>query len=226
MLEKVSLIRKAIENVVLINIIAGCIDEGVSLTVEGVTKDKEYKVPFGQSLTEPNIKLFGGDLSSYLNSAAGVAKPPTQNVSHSIYTSSTPRADEPTAPSTIATTNSNLMQQGTLASASKPSTNDAKQKRLSFESYADSDPYWKKPPSAPGNAASGDLVVIHVCDENQQITRDFCCHRQTLVENMRYFDRYGLGLKISINAVLCMFCCFFYSCYVARSLKLYHFSLF
>ncbi|RYH22920.1 DUF3342 domain-containing protein [archaeon] len=162
----------------------------MSLTVEGVTKDKEYKVPFNPSLTDPNIRSFGGDLASYLTSATSSKGPAASNTSHAIFTSSTPRTDESAAPSSTTATSNPPPQPS--SSMFKPSTtpHDTKQKRLSFESYAESDPYWKKPPSAAANASSGDLVVIHVCDENQQITRDFCCHRQTLVENMRYFDRY------------------------------------
>lgn len=46
--------------------------------------------------------------------------------------------------------------------------------------------YWKQP-AAFGN---DDLVTIHVCDENQQINRDFCCKRDILVAHMKYFEKF------------------------------------
>eukprot|EP01031_Cornospumella_fuschlensis_P029075 gene29075-35089_t len=166
-------------------------DEGVSLAVEGVNKDKD-KLPFNPSLTDPNIRHIGGDLASYLSSASNRASDGKTTV-HGLFTSSTPRVEETSNPTPLtAAAPSNASQQAAPLASSKLASvsSDSKQKRLSFESYSESDPYWKKPPSAPANAASGDLVVIHVCDESQQLTRDFCCHRQTLIENMRYFDRF------------------------------------
>jgi hypothetical protein len=44
--------------------------------------------------------------------------------------------------------------------------------------------YWKQP-AAFGN---DDLVTIHVCDENQQINRDFCCKRD--ITHMKYFEKF------------------------------------
>lgn len=51
--------------------------------------------------------------------------------------------------------------------------------------------YWKMPPTGP-NATNRqeDIVVIHVCDENQQLSRDFCCKRDILVEHMKYFQKF------------------------------------
>ena len=47
--------------------------------------------------------------------------------------------------------------------------------------------YW----TAPLDAQNGeDIVVIHVCDENRQISRDFCCKRDILVEHMKYFEKF------------------------------------
>ena len=46
--------------------------------------------------------------------------------------------------------------------------------------------YWK----LPAAFGSDDLVTIHVCDENQQINRDFCCKRDILVMHMKYFEKF------------------------------------
>ncbi|MFO0116419.1 MAG: BTB domain domain-containing protein [bacterium] len=34
------------------------------------------------------------------------------------------------------------------------------------------------------------LLIIHVYDENRQMTRDFKCHRKLLLDNMKYFESY------------------------------------
>ena len=47
------------------------------------------------------------------------------------------------------------------------------------------DKYWKQ--SNPGGE---DVVVIHVCDENRQISKDFYCKRNLLVRYMKYFERF------------------------------------
>lgn len=46
--------------------------------------------------------------------------------------------------------------------------------------------YWKEPVQ-PGQE---DIVVIHVCDENRNISRDFCCKRDILVQYMKYFENF------------------------------------
>lgn len=50
------------------------------------------------------------------------------------------------------------------------------------------DKYWRIPfdelPHMKG------LVVIHVCDENRDMTRDFCCKRDILVSYMKYFEHF------------------------------------
>jgi len=46
--------------------------------------------------------------------------------------------------------------------------------------------YWKNP--IPSSAE--DVVLIHVCDENRQLSKDFCCKRNILVKHMRYFERF------------------------------------
>ena len=45
--------------------------------------------------------------------------------------------------------------------------------------------YWQGP---PGNLE--DVVIIHVCDENRQVNRDFCCKRDILVKHMKYFESF------------------------------------
>lgn len=48
--------------------------------------------------------------------------------------------------------------------------------------------YWQHVDSATRNAE--DTVIIHVCDENQNISRDFCCKRRILVKHMKYFEKF------------------------------------
>jgi hypothetical protein len=45
--------------------------------------------------------------------------------------------------------------------------------------------YWKQP-----HIGGDDVVIIHVCDENRQISKDFCCKRNLLVKYMKYFERF------------------------------------
>jgi hypothetical protein len=48
--------------------------------------------------------------------------------------------------------------------------------------------YWKM--DDDGSRGDGDMVIIHVCDENQQISKDFCCKRDILVKHMKYFEKF------------------------------------
>lgn len=56
--------------------------------------------------------------------------------------------------------------------------------------------YWKLPsnyqsmPSLLASPQMEDVVIIHVCDETQQITRDFCCKRSLLTQHMKYFQKF------------------------------------
>jgi hypothetical protein len=34
------------------------------------------------------------------------------------------------------------------------------------------------------------MIVIHVCDENKKMNRDFKCDRLLLLQHMKYFDKY------------------------------------
>lgn len=49
-------------------------------------------------------------------------------------------------------------------------------------------PYWKKAFSELHKA--DDIVIIHVCDENRHVTKDFCCKRDILVTHMKYFESF------------------------------------
>jgi hypothetical protein len=40
------------------------------------------------------------------------------------------------------------------------------------------------------SAGQPDLIVIHVCDENRKINRDFSCQKTLLLEEMKYFRTY------------------------------------
>ena len=47
--------------------------------------------------------------------------------------------------------------------------------------------YWVSPADS---SDVEDLVVIHVCDETRQISKDFCCKRDILVKHMKYFEKF------------------------------------
>ena len=49
--------------------------------------------------------------------------------------------------------------------------------------------YWKMNEEETSRG-EGDVVIIHVCDENQQISKDFCCKRDILVKHMKYFEKF------------------------------------
>ena len=44
--------------------------------------------------------------------------------------------------------------------------------------------------AASSSVNNNNVVVIHVCDENRHVTRDFCCKRDILVSHMAYFDKF------------------------------------
>lgn len=50
--------------------------------------------------------------------------------------------------------------------------------------------YWRKSIDDIKNIETTLLVVIHVCDENRDITRDFCCKREILIKYMKYFENF------------------------------------
>jgi hypothetical protein len=47
--------------------------------------------------------------------------------------------------------------------------------------------YWTAPMDQQN---AEDVVVIHVCDENRQVSKDFCCKRDILVGHMKYFEKF------------------------------------
>jgi hypothetical protein len=50
------------------------------------------------------------------------------------------------------------------------------------------DQYWKLSFNELQN--SNNIIVIHVNDETRQVTKDFCCCRNILVQNMKYFETF------------------------------------
>ena len=65
------------------------------------------------------------------------------------------------------------------------STNNNNKKRIN--EYITNDKYWMTPQQSAG---VDDIVVIHVCDENRHISKDFCCKRDVLVKSMKYFENF------------------------------------
>lgn len=67
-------------------------------------------------------------------------------------------------------------------------TEEKKQKTQVFHpsSTSDGTEYWKK--TLNELKEKDDIVLIHVCDENRQTTKDFCCKRNILVSHMKYFE--------------------------------------
>tara|TARA_B110000285_G_C15113937_1_gene612887 strand:+ start:477 stop:872 length:396 start_codon:yes stop_codon:yes gene_type:complete len=37
---------------------------------------------------------------------------------------------------------------------------------------------------------SGTQIIIHVCDENKKMNKDFKCDKNLLITNMKYFEKY------------------------------------
>jgi Domain of unknown function (DUF3342) len=71
--------------------------------------------------------------------------------------------------------------------ASRDSLNQVRNSEVS-PSKTGSDKYWKQPSSS----TTEDVVVIHVCDENRDVIRDFYCKRTILVRHMKYFEKFLL----------------------------------
>lgn len=42
----------------------------------------------------------------------------------------------------------------------------------------------------PALVSCGTTIIIHVCDENKKMNKDFRCDKQLLVTNMKYFEKY------------------------------------
>ena len=45
-------------------------------------------------------------------------------------------------------------------------------------------------PALPSALLCGTSIIIHVCDENKKMNKDFRCDKQLLVTNMKYFEKY------------------------------------
>jgi hypothetical protein len=45
------------------------------------------------------------------------------------------------------------------------------------------------------NCNSGTMIIIHVCDENKKLNKDFKCEKNLLVKNMKYFEKYLMDQK-------------------------------
>lgn len=46
------------------------------------------------------------------------------------------------------------------------------------------------PSAAPPLVSCGTTIIIHVCDENKKLNKDFKCDKQLLITNMKYFEKY------------------------------------
>ena len=66
---------------------------------------------------------------------------------------------------------------------------------FTYQDLTKADKYWRSSGQIGGVK---DIVVIHVCDENRKVTRDFNCRRDILMNNMKYFKGY---LSNSENAL-------------------------
>ena len=86
---------------------------------------------------------------------------------------------------------------GIITSTSSNTTIDKEEKESNSSSINNnngpmitpsSDKYWRQPSSQTNKADN--IVVIHVCDENRQIKRDFVCKREILVHHMKYFQSF------------------------------------
>ena len=45
-------------------------------------------------------------------------------------------------------------------------------------------------PLPPHLVSCGTTIIIHVCDENKKLNKDFKCDKQLLITNMKYFEKY------------------------------------
>lgn len=45
-------------------------------------------------------------------------------------------------------------------------------------------------PAPPQLVSCGTTIIIHVCDENKKLNKDFKCDKQLLITNMKYFEKY------------------------------------
>jgi hypothetical protein len=88
----------------------------------------------------------------------------------------------------------------TTANRTGPGSNTSSSTKIGIGDSRTTEKYWKQPLSALQNGSTrlNDIVVIHVCDENQSLSRDFCCKRDLLVVHMKYFQKF-LGVNDNNN---------------------------
>ena len=73
----------------------------------------------------------------------------------------------------------------TEGSSSSPSAASSSDVGGSLKNEQIKEKYWRQP---VGTNRCENVVVIHVCDENRQMRRDFVCKREILVHHMKYFQ--------------------------------------
>jgi hypothetical protein len=90
---------------------------------------------------------------------------------------------------TANTTNTTNHSSGGFSNTANNSNNNNNQPTGAASALSDVK-FWKYANATDTNDTKEDMVVIHVCDENQQISKDFSCRRNILVEHMRYFQKF------------------------------------
>jgi hypothetical protein len=97
------------------------------------------------------------------------------------------KMDKPisSGPSTEEQKESAITQQDSSSSVLTSNASSMAAAKVPYKKQKPIDKYWKQP-----HIGGEDVVVIHVCDENRQISKDFCCRRNLLVKYMKYFERF------------------------------------
>ena len=119
----------------------------------------------------------GGSFNVGQPSTINSQQPTAPNSKSFMSTSNGTVSNNNVASSQSSGTYTTAMGGGTLLTPSNPVSNDPSK-------------YWKQPPPQQGASKNDDIVVIHVCDENQQLSRDFCCKRDILIQHMKYFQKF------------------------------------
>ena len=57
-----------------------------------------------------------------------------------------------------------------------------------------------------GLVNSGTQIIIHVCDENKKMNKDFKCEKNLLILNMRYFEKYLSDSKSASDIDISVHC--------------------
>lgn len=61
-------------------------------------------------------------------------------------------------------------------------------------------------PALPSPMLCGTSIIIHVCDENKKMNKDFRCDRQLLITNMKYFEKYLADSKNADDVDISVHC--------------------